>query len=60
MFYLSVRSKNQTLFEIYSRAGGLTLAEAWAAALPALLKCERESGCNQVLLRIDDRPVLDR
>jgi len=60
MFYLSVRSKNQILFEIWNRDGGITLAEAWAAALPAVLKCERLPGYNQLMLRIDDETVLDR
>lgn len=60
MFYLSVRCKNQTLFEIFSREGGITLEQAWAAALPALRKADRLTGTNQLVLRIDDEPVLDR
>jgi len=60
MFYLSVRSQGQVLFEMYNREGGITLVDAWAAALPALLKCERLPGYNQLLLRVDDQTVLDR
>lgn len=59
-YYLSVRSKGQILFEIWNREGGVSLTQAWVAALPAILKCERLDGANQLLLRIDDEPVLSR
>jgi hypothetical protein len=60
MFHLRVSCAGQTIFEVYNLTGELSLTQAWAAALPALLNTQRTPDINRIELRLDDGPVLGR
>jgi hypothetical protein len=61
-YYLSVRFQGTILFEIFNREGGVSLTQAWAAALPAVLATAKQNayGSTELVLRIDDQPVIQR